>query len=115
MAHEAFAAGVIGFENMRQLGLNYVTLDGRKYEYWVKTRNEHYDLIVSVMRHKLEQNPRVREVLLATGDLKLRADHYEPADAPPSWAYYQIWMEMREELRRREPTPHKLASITSPA
>lgn len=99
MAHEAFAAGMIGFENMRAMGINYVTLDGRKYEYWVKTRNEHFDLIVEVMTAKLEQNPRVREVLMATGDLRLRADHYEPADAPPSWQYYRIWMEIRDASR----------------
>lgn len=97
-SHEAFAAGMEGFENMRAMGINYVTFEGRKYEYWVDRRNEHFDLIVQAMRAKVEQNPKVKEVLMATGTLKLRADHFEPQDAPPSWQYYQIWMELRSEL-----------------
>ena len=100
-SHEAFAAGMIGFENMRAMGVNYVTFEGRKYEYWVTTKNEHYALIVESMWAKLKQNPKVREVLLATGDLKLRADHYEPVDTPPSWKYYDIWMDIRAEMTKR--------------
>jgi len=98
-SHEAFAAGVVGFENMRAMGINYVTLNGERFEYWTREKNEHYRLIVEAMRAKLDQNPRVREVLVSTGDLKLRADHYEPVDAPPSWKYYEIWMEIRESLK----------------
>ncbi len=99
-SHEAFAAGMIGFNNMRAMGVNYVTLDGQRYEYWTTEKNEHYALVVEATWSKMNQNPRVREVLMSTGDLKLRADHYEPADAPPSWRYYQIWMDIRDQLRR---------------
>src|SRR5208337_840781 len=60
---------------------------------------EHYALIVAAMRAKLEQNPKVREILLATGDLTLLPDHIEEAGAPPEWHYYQIWMDIRSELQ----------------
>jgi len=63
-------------------------------------RGGHHRLIVTAMRAKMEQNPRVREILLATGDLILRPDHGEEPDAPPEWLYFKVWMEMRIELRR---------------
>jgi predicted NAD-dependent protein-ADP-ribosyltransferase YbiA (DUF1768 family) len=53
------------------------------------------------MREKLRQNPEVRRVLLATGDLVLRPDHVQEADAPPEWRYCEIWMRLRGELRRQ--------------
>jgi predicted NAD-dependent protein-ADP-ribosyltransferase YbiA (DUF1768 family) len=53
------------------------------------------------MRAKLEQNPKVREILLATGDLVLRPDHIQEADAPPEWQYFRIWMDIRGELQAK--------------
>jgi hypothetical protein len=49
----------------------------------------------------MEQNPKVREILLETGQLVLRPDHTPEADAPPEWRYYEIWMEIRRELQGR--------------
>jgi len=57
---------------------------------------------VAAMRAKLEQNPKVREILLATGDLALRPDHFEESDAPPEWLYFRIWMEIRNELQHEK-------------
>jgi hypothetical protein len=42
----------------------------------------------------------VREILLATGNLTLLPDHIQEPNAPPEWRYFQIWMELRAELRR---------------
>ena len=50
------------------------------------------------MRAKLEQNPRVREVLLSTADLILLPDHVPEADAPAEWRYFQVWMEIRSKI-----------------
>jgi hypothetical protein len=50
------------------------------------------------MRAKLEQNPKAREVLLATGDLILRADQNLGDRRPPDWFYHRIWMQIRQEL-----------------
>lgn len=96
---EAWEAGDLGFRNMRSMGINWVTFEGKEMEYWIPTRGEHHDLVVEAMWAKLRQNEIVRETLLATGSLVLRADHYEPKDAPPSWEYYRIWMDIRERLR----------------
>lgn len=52
-------------------------------------------------RAKVEQNSEVRRVLLATGDLVLKPDHHQEADAPAAWRYYEIMMEIRGELRAR--------------
>jgi Flp pilus assembly protein TadD/predicted NAD-dependent protein-ADP-ribosyltransferase YbiA (DUF1768 family) len=99
IAFEAKDAGTGAEENMRKMGIGWVTFEGRRMEYRSPRKGAHYDLIVAAMRAKLEQNPKVREILLATGDLTLLPDHIEEADAPPEWRYYQIWMEIRAELQ----------------
>ena len=53
---------------------------------------------LEAMLAKLNQNQKVREVLLSTGDLVLRPDHIQEENAPPEWAYFQLWMEIRTEL-----------------
>ncbi len=96
---EAKEAGTLAEANMLQLGIDWVTYEGARMLYRSPVRGEHYRLIREAMRAKLDQNPKVREVLLSTGDLILRPDHIQEKDAPPEWAYFQIWMEIRNELR----------------
>ena len=99
-AFEAKDAGTLGEANMQKMGIDWVTFEGRRMPYRAKGKGEHYRLIVAAMRAKLAQNPRVREILVKTGDLVLRPDHFEEADAPAEWRYCEIWMEIRGELRR---------------
>ena len=99
-AFEAKAAGDIGEENMRKLGIDWATFEGRRIPYRSMTKGEHYRLIVEAMQAKLEQNPKVREILLSTGNLILRPDHIQEPNAPPEWAYFKIWMEIRNGLQR---------------
>lgn len=99
-AFEAKAAGDIGEANMRKLGIDWVTFQGRRIPYRSMRKGEHYRLIVEAMRAKLAQNPEVRRILLATGDLILLPDHVQEANAPPEWEYFTIWMEIRAELQR---------------
>jgi predicted NAD-dependent protein-ADP-ribosyltransferase YbiA (DUF1768 family) len=54
------------------LGITWVTFEGRQIEYRPAVHGEHYRLIVAATREKVRQNPEVRKVLLATGDLILR-------------------------------------------
>ena len=98
-AFEAKDAGTFGEDNMRKMGIDWVTFEGRRMQYRSKQKGDHYRLIVDAMRAKLEQNPKVREILLKTGDLRLRPDHIEETDAPPEWRYFQIWMEIRALLQ----------------
>jgi len=98
-AFEAKAAGDIGETNMRKMGIDWVTFEGVRLPYRSMTKAEHYRLIVEAMRAKLAQNPEVRRILLATGDLILLPDHIQEANAPPEWAYFRIWMGIRTELQ----------------
>lgn len=102
-AFEAKSAGDVGEENMQKMGIDWVTFRGKrmKYRSIVKggVKGEHYRIIVQAMRAKLEQNPKVKKILLSTGDLVLRPDHYEEANAPPEWRYFEIWMDLRSELQ----------------
>lgn len=97
-AFEAKAAGDAGSKNMNRMGIDWVSFEGRRFPYRPKEPGEHYELILAAMRAKLEQNPEVKRVLLATGDLVLRPDHHQEADAPAAWKYYEIWMRLRKEL-----------------
>ncbi len=98
IAFEAKTAGDNGFEMMNKLGIDYVMFEGRKIKYWDHFKGEHYKIIKAAMNKKLNQNEEVKKVLLSTKNLKLKPDHHQPADVPPSWKYYEIWMELREEL-----------------
>ena len=97
-AFEAKSAGTLAEENMKTLGITWATFDGKGFPYRSATPDEHYRLIVEAMRAKLEQNPEVRRILLATGDLILKPDHHGEANPPPEWKYYDIWMQIRTGL-----------------
>jgi predicted NAD-dependent protein-ADP-ribosyltransferase YbiA (DUF1768 family) len=99
-AWDAKNAGDAAYENMKKMGIDWVTFEGVMMPYWSKTRGEHYRIIVEAMRAKLEQNPRVREILLSTGDLTLLPDHYQETDPPEEWHYFNVWMQLRAELQQ---------------
>jgi predicted NAD-dependent protein-ADP-ribosyltransferase YbiA (DUF1768 family) len=97
-AFDAKDAGTLAEENMRKMGVDWVTFEGKRIPYRSAKKGEHYRLIVEAMRAKLAQNPKVREILLATGNLVLRPDHTTEPDEPPEWRYQEVWMEIRGEL-----------------
>jgi predicted NAD-dependent protein-ADP-ribosyltransferase YbiA (DUF1768 family) len=98
---EAKDAGTAAEENMKRMGIDWVTFEDRKIKYRSQKKAANYEIIVAAMRAKLEQNPKVRQILLATGDLILLPDHTEEPGAPPEWLYFRIWMELRSELQHR--------------
>jgi predicted NAD-dependent protein-ADP-ribosyltransferase YbiA (DUF1768 family) len=100
IAWDAKNAGDAAEENMKKMGIDWVTFEGAMIPYWSKTKGEHYRIIVEAMRAKLEQNPKVREILLSTGDLTLLPDHYQETDPPAEWFYFNIWMDLRSELQQ---------------
>ncbi|MCM2266248.1 MAG: hypothetical protein NDI60_00580 [Elusimicrobiales bacterium] len=102
-AFEAKSAGDMAWANMKKMGINWVTYRGVPMDYYVAEKGPHYDLIVRATRAKVEQNPQVKRVLLATSGLKLRPDHRQPADAPPSWKYFDIYMELRDTELKAAP------------
>jgi predicted NAD-dependent protein-ADP-ribosyltransferase YbiA (DUF1768 family) len=107
---EAKTAGDLASQNMKSMGIDWVTFEGRRMKYYTPEKGEHYALIVEATWEKVRQNPPVRKALLSTGDLILLPDHRQPADAPPAWHYYDILMSIRADLQagrqyRRFPSP----------
>ncbi|MBP7828375.1 MAG: NADAR family protein [Kiritimatiellae bacterium] len=104
---EAKAAGTAANENMKRLGIRWVTYQGRRLDYSEKRKGAFYRLIRAAMQAKLEQNPEVRAVLLKTTGLTLRPDHHQGPDSPPAWRYYDIWMEFRDRWQGNGAHPHR--------
>jgi len=99
---DAKRAGSKGSKNMKSMDINWVTYKGSKMTYRTSEKGEHYKLILRIMRAKLEQNPKVKQILLQTKDLILRPDHHQKPDAPPAWRYFKIWTDLRTELQSTE-------------
>jgi predicted NAD-dependent protein-ADP-ribosyltransferase YbiA (DUF1768 family) len=93
-------AGTLAKDNLRRMGIGWVTFEGRRMAYRPATPGEHYRLIVEATREKVRQNPEVRRVLLATGGLVLKPDHHQEPNAPAAWRYYEILTTIRGELQR---------------
>jgi len=102
-AFAAKDAGTAAEQNMRKMGINWVTFESKRIVYRSRIKSDHYRLIVGAMRAKLEQNPKVREILLKTGNLVLLPDHIEEPNPPAEWLYFRIWMEIRSELQGKTP------------
>ena len=96
---EAKQAGTLGEQNMRKLGITWVSFEGKRFEYKPAVPGEHYQLVVAATWEKVRQNPEVRKVLLATGGLGLKPDHYQETNAPAAWRYYDILTQIRKELQ----------------
>jgi predicted NAD-dependent protein-ADP-ribosyltransferase YbiA (DUF1768 family) len=99
-AFEAKDAGTLAEENMAKMGIGWVTFEGRRIDYRPAKPGAHYDLIVAATQEKVRQNPDVKKVLLSTGDLILKPDHYQEPNAPAAWRYFEILTRIRDELRR---------------
>ena len=98
-AFEAKKAGSLASANMKSLNIDWVTFDGKKINYREPAKGEFYKLILEAEWSKLRQNPQLRQVLLSTGDLRLRPDHQEEPGAAPAWHYHEIRMEIRSQLQ----------------
>ena len=96
---DAKRAGSQASENMKELGINWVSYKGRAMVYRTLEKGNHYKLIKKAMKAKLMQNKAVYDILLRTGDLKLRPDHDQGEIVPPAWKYHEIWMEFRNEIQ----------------
>lgn len=101
-AFDAKAAGDLGSRNMKKMGIDWVTFEGKQFPYKPAKPGDHYRLIVEATREKVRQNPRVREVLLATGDLVLKPDHRQEPGAAAAWRYYEILTMIRSELQKEQ-------------
>ena len=106
-AFEAKSAGTLAEENMKLMGIDWVTFEGRQFPYKPAKPGEHYRLIVEATREKVRQNPEVQKVLLATGDLVLKPDHHQAPDSPAAWRYFEILTKIRDDLKKSHAEPAK--------
>lgn len=96
---EAKKAGDLASENMKKLGVNWVTYQGQKIDYTGADNAAHYDLILRASRAKLAAHPHLIKLLKSTKDLKFLPDHKQKPDAPASYKYHEIYMKLRAELK----------------
>lgn len=96
---EAKKAGTLAEENMKQMGIAWVSFEGKQFEYRPAAPGEHYALIVAATWEKVRQNLEVKKVLLATGDLRLKPDHHQETNAPAAWRYFEILTDIRTQLQ----------------
>lgn len=99
---EAKAAGTLGEENMKKAGITWASFAGKRFAYRSAAPGQHYQLIVAATWQKVKQNPEVRRVLLATGDLILKPDHHPEPNAPAEWRYFEILTQIRATLQKRK-------------
>jgi predicted NAD-dependent protein-ADP-ribosyltransferase YbiA (DUF1768 family) len=97
---EALSAGELASANMEKMGITWVSFEGKRFEYRPAVPGEHYRLIVAATWAKVRQNPEVKKVLLATGDLILKPDHYQEPNAPAAWRYFEILTAIRGQLKK---------------
>jgi predicted NAD-dependent protein-ADP-ribosyltransferase YbiA (DUF1768 family) len=102
VSFEAQRAGVLASENMKKMGITWVSFEGKRFEYKPSGPGRHYQLIVAATREKVKQNPEVQKVLLATGDLVLKPDHHQEPNAPAAWRYFEILTMIRTELQKKK-------------
>ncbi len=100
IAFDAKRAGSLASKNMKEQNINWVTYKGKRMTYRTLKKGAHYQLIKKVMKAKLDQNPKVKQVLLATKNLILLPDHKTKSDSPPAWKYNIIWMELRSHYQK---------------
>ncbi len=86
---------------MKKYGINWISYKGKKFNY--KDMGEgseyHYQLIYKVIEAKVFQNPKIKALLLKTGDLILKPDHKQADNSPKAYAYHEILMEIRKKLK----------------
>jgi predicted NAD-dependent protein-ADP-ribosyltransferase YbiA (DUF1768 family) len=106
-AFDAKKAGDVASANMKKMGIDWVTFEGKQMPYRPEKPGKHYRLIVEATREKVRQNPEVERVLLATGDLVLKPDHHQGADAHAAWRYYEILTQIRSDLQKEKKAAKK--------
>ena len=83
---------------MKDLGIDWVTFKNQEMTYCSITPGLHYQLIKKAMTEKLNQDPEVKRILNATGDLILNPDNHSEGCQAPEWKYYQLWMDLRRTI-----------------
>ena len=97
---KAKEAGKVANRIMKENGFNLISYSEEFFDYkdMADGSDFHYQIIFRAIREKVIQNEPIKKLLLKTGNLILRPDHYQGA-RPQSYYYHDILMLIREELR----------------
>ncbi len=95
---DAKHAGDKANENMKKLGISWVSYKGQRFEPKAAGAQTHYELIFRGTQAKVEQNPEIQALLLKTGNLKLLPDHKQAPDLTAAYKYFDMLMKIREGL-----------------
>ena len=92
---DAKRAGDLANENMKKLGINWITYQGQKINYKTDGVMEHYKIIYRASLNKVNQNPELKVLLMKTAGLTLLPDHTQYPGQTPAYEYYNIYMKIR--------------------
>lgn len=95
---KAKEAGDLADKINKDHGLHWISYKGNRFNHkdHQKGSNYHYDLIYRATQEKINQNPKVKKLLLKTKGLSLLPDHHQEKTDPPAWRYYKILMKIRD-------------------
>ena len=96
---QAHRAGERAEDNMRALGIGWVSFQGERIEYLGAGHERYAELVEEASLAKLRQDPQLERLLLSTGDLRLRPDYRSKADTVPASLYCEVWTRIRARLR----------------
>ncbi|MFK8137704.1 MAG: hypothetical protein AB8E15_05010 [Bdellovibrionales bacterium] len=85
-------------------GVKEISYEATFFDYKDKAAgsSRHYEIIFAASVEKLRQNPKLIDLLLRTCDLELLPDHKISSDRPNSYFYNQIYMKLRDKIRKNE-------------
>lgn len=89
-------AGSAASQILESAGIDWVSYRGLTMIYREPGNSTFYQLIVRAMIAKLQQNPKVRELLLSTKELRLLPDHKPGEKDQKAWKYHLIWEDLRK-------------------
>ena len=97
---ESKKAGDIANENMKKLGIKWITYRGQKIDYNSSDegRKKHYEIILQASREKVLQNPAIHKLLIQTKGLQFFPDHKQQINPAPAYKYHEIYMKVRYEI-----------------
>lgn len=84
----------------KKAGIEWISYKDKKFYYRDGGEGSayHLELITRATKAKIEQNPKIKELLLKTRGLLLRPDHKQNEADPASYRYFDILMKIREDL-----------------
>jgi len=91
-------AGTLANAINKKAGIDWINYKNKKFNYRDMGEGSlfHLELITRATKEKIEQNPKIKELLLKTKGLILKPDHKQNDKDPASYRYFDILMKIRD-------------------